>query len=263
VTRRFGRRLAGPTVLAPLIVLVIVLVLWQGGLFHGLFGLKTFSVPYPDAIVGGIEKQGPVIWKAISATLPAALIGWICGMSLGFVVATALVRFFPRATSHVLPLLSSTNSLPIVALAPLIALFTGPGLVLKVIVVLIMTTPVMTIYAVRGLTSVDATTLELMAVIEASRSQVYRMVRVPNALPYVFTALKSSVVLALIGTIVSEAVRGFEGLGYVIIDSMGKFNAPKAWLALLAIALMGIAWYLLVEAAERMLVPWEAAHRNG
>ena len=103
---------------------------------------------------------------------------------------------------------------------------------------------------------------ELMASIEASPGQLFRMVRLPTASPFLFTALKSSVVLALIGTIVSEAVKGFEGLGYVILRSMGRFDAPQAWLALISIAAMGIAWYLLVQAAERMLLPWEAHSRS-
>jgi NitT/TauT family transport system permease protein len=249
-------------VIAPLAVLVAVLAVWEAGWFHALFGLKTFSVPYPSAIVAGLDRQGPVVLRALTATVPAAVIGWACGMSLGFLVASGLVTFAPGATRRVLPMLSATNSLPIVALAPLVALFTGPWLVLKVIVVTVMTTPIMAVYAVRGMTNVEISALELLASVEATRGQVFRLLRTPTALPYLFTAMKSSVVLALIGTIVSEAVRGFEGLGFVIIDSMGKFNAPKAWLALLAIAAVGIAWYVVVEVVERRALPWEAHSRT-
>jgi NitT/TauT family transport system permease protein len=149
-----------------------------------------------------------------------------------------------------------------VALAPLVALFTGPGIGLKVIVVTIMTTPIMIVYAVRGLRHVDTTAIELMDSFDATPGQVYRMVRVRTALPFVFTALKSSVVLALIGTIVSEAVRGFEGLGYVIVDSMGSFKAALAWLALIAIAAIGITCYVVIEVLERVLVPWEGSNRG-
>jgi NitT/TauT family transport system permease protein len=104
--------------------------------------------------------------------------------------------------------------------------------------------------------------LEMMASIEATPGQVYRMAQVWTALPFVFTALKSSVVLALIGVIVSEAVRGFEGLGYVIVDSMGSFKTAKAWLALIVIAGVGITWYVAVAGLERLVLPWEAANRR-
>ena len=260
------RRLAGqlwtPMVLAPLIVFVGVLALWQGGVFHAVFGIRKFTVPLPSAILAGLPTNGAIIGEALSKTLPAALIGYACGMGLGFLAASALIRFAPGVVARVLPLLSATNSLPIVALAPLVALWTGPGIALKVIVVTIMTTPIMIVYAVRGLRNVEPTALELMDSFEATPGQVYRMVRFQTALPFVFTALKSSIVLALIGTIVSEAVRGFEGLGYVIVDSMGSFKAALAWLALIAIAAIGITWYVVIEVLERVVVPWEGMSRQ-
>jgi NitT/TauT family transport system permease protein len=261
-SRRLLSRLTSPVVLAPLIVRVVVVTLWQAGTLHGLFSLPTYNVPYPSTIVAELEDNGPVIFKAVQASLPAALIGYAVGMSLGFVIATILVRVAPGSISTVVPTMSAVNSLPIVALAPLIASFTGSGLLLKVIVVTVMTTPLMTVYAVRGLMSVDPTALELMRSIESTRGQIFRTVRIPTALPYMFTAMKSAVVLALIGVIVSEAVRGFEGLGYVIIQSMGKWDAPRAWLALIVIAGTGILWYLAIQVVERVALPWEEGSRR-
>ena len=139
-------RLSGaavPVLVAPLVVLVVGLSLWQGGVFHAIFGLKTFTVPYPAAIVEGWEANGDLIREAILASLPAALIGYATGMTFGLTIASLLVWFKPVLIDRLLPFLSATNSLPIVALAPLVALFTGPGLPLKVIVVAVMTTPVM------------------------------------------------------------------------------------------------------------------------
>jgi NitT/TauT family transport system permease protein len=158
--------------------------------------------------------------------------------------------------------ISATNAIPIVALAPVVSLFLGSGLLVKVVVVAIMTTPVMVVYTVRGLLSVDAEARELMASIESTPSQVYRFLQVPTALPFIFTALKSMVVLALIGTIVTEAMRGFEGLGFVIADAMSSFDAATAWLALVTIAAIGIVAYLIVGLMERLAVPWDAASRT-
>jgi NitT/TauT family transport system permease protein len=251
-----------PGVIAPVVVGIAVLALWQGGVFHALFGLKTFTVPYPSGIVEGWADQGSDVVAAIAITVPAALIGFVAGGVVGLTIASLLVRFAPRVTDRILPFLSATNSLPIVALAPLVALFTGPGTLLKVIVVVVMTSPVMVVYAVRGLRDVEPAALELMASLEATPNQVYRMVRLRTALPFVFTALKSCIVLALIGTIVSESVRGFEGLGFIVVNSMGNFNIALAWLALVAIAALGIGLYLVVEALERVVVPWEAFQRR-
>lgn len=254
--------LRSPAVVAPALVGLTVLLLWQGGVFHALFGLRTFTVPYPAVIIAGWPDNGPEVLDAVGVSLPAAIIGFVVGAALGLAAASVLVRYAPAMVDRLLPFLSATNSLPIVALAPLVALFTGPGVALKVIVVTIMTSPVMIIYAVRGLRSVDPMALELMASLEATPGQVYRMVRLRTALPFIFTALKSSVVLALIGTIVAESIRGFEGLGYIVVESMGSFEAALAWLALLVIAAIGIGLYLVVEALERVVVPWEGLQRR-
>jgi NitT/TauT family transport system permease protein len=120
----------------------------------------------------------------------------------------------------------------------------------------------MVVYTVRGLTSVHSEARELMASIESTANQVYRFVQIPTALPYIFTALKSMVVLALIGVIVTEAMRGFEGLGFVIANAMATFEAATAWLALVAIAVMGIVSYLIVGLVERIAIPWDLASRT-
>ena len=259
---RLVRAALSPGVIAPLAVLVVVLVLWQAGVLHQLLGLKLFVVPLPSAIVAAIAANTDGLIEATGATLSAALMGYALGMSLGFLIASALIRFAPGLAATVVPTLSATNSMPIVAVAPLIALFTGPGLGLKVIVVTIMTVPVMTIYAMRGLRDVDPMAIELLDSIEATPGQIYLMVRVRTALPYVFTALKTSIVLALIGTIVAESVQGVEGLGFIIINSTRRFQAADSWMALVVIAAIGVGSYVLIELLERVVVHWQGANRR-
>lgn len=255
------RRLASPPALAPIILGIVVVGLWQLGAFHGAFNLKLYTVPYPSQILEALGERGDHLLEHTLISLPAAMIGYATGAILGFATGSALVRFAPRLLRQVLPVISATNALPIVALAPVVGLFLGQGLPVKVVVVAIMTSPVMAVYTVRGLQSVESEARELMASIESTADQVYRFVQVPTAMPFVFTALKSMVVLALIGTIVTEAMRGFEGLGFVIADAMSAFDAATAWLALVTIALIGIVAYLIVGLIERLAVPWDAASR--
>jgi NitT/TauT family transport system permease protein len=261
--RRFTwRSLASPAVIAPLVLGVVVIAAWQAGLFHSAFNLKPYTVPYPSAILDAIGRDGDHLMKHVMLSLPGIVFGYATGAILGFAIATALVRFAPRLISQLLPVISATNALPIVALAPVVGLFVGYGLPVKIIVVAFMTTPVMVVYTIRGLTSVDAEARELMASIESTPGQVYRYVQIPTALPYIFTALKSMVVLALIGVIVTEAMRGFEGLGFVISDAMSGFEAATAWLALVTIAVIGIVSYLIVGLVERLVIPWDSASRT-
>jgi NitT/TauT family transport system permease protein len=260
--KRVLRAVTSPLVLAPIVLAAFIVAIWQFGVFHALFNIKPFTVPYPSSIEAALGADHTEILDAVSVTLPAAFGGYLLGMLLGLTVGSLLVRFAPRLVSSLLPVLTATNAVPIVALVPVLALWLDDGFLLKVLVVAFMTTPTMVIYTVRGLTNVEPAALELMASIEASPNQVYANLRLPTSLPFIFTALKSSVVLALIGTIVAETIRGFEGLGFVIADSLSRFNAPKAWLALLVIAAIGISWYLIVEVLERLALPWESASRK-
>jgi NitT/TauT family transport system permease protein len=260
--QRYARRAMSPLVVAPLLFGIFVLVVWQAGVFHTLFNIKTFTVPYPSSIADALGKSSQTLIEATWVTIQGALLGYAVGMSLGLVIASAMVRYAPGVVRYAMPLLSATNALPIIALAPLLALWIDPGIGLKTVVVVFMTVPTMVAYAVRGLTNVDPSAVELMDSIDASPNQLYGMVRMPTALPFVFTALKSAVVLALIGTIVTEAVRGFEGLGAMIEDSLSRFDASKAWLALIAIAAIGIVWYTVVQIVERIALPWEEASRR-
>ena len=261
-SRELLGRLVSPMVIAPLLLGATILLVWQAGFIHSLFNIKPYTVPFPSSIAAALSKDSGQILDAVLATVPAALIGYLCGLVLGVLISTWLVRFAPRLVNNMLPLLSATNAVPIVALAPVLALWIDDLFVVKVVVVTVMIVPTMVIYLVRGFVSVESNALELMASIEASPNQVFRLVRAPTALPYLMTALKSCVVLALIGTIVAETIRGFVGLGFVIADSLARFDAPKAWLALLVIAAIGICWYLVVEVLERVALPWESANRQ-
>jgi ABC-type nitrate/sulfonate/bicarbonate transport system permease component len=150
------RRLASPAAIAPILLGIIVVALWQLGAFHAAFNLKPYTVPYPNQIVGAVGESGEDLLEHTLISVPAAIIGYLTGAILGFALGSALVRFAPRLIRQVLPVISATNALPIVALAPVVGLFLGFGLPVKVVVVAIMTTPVMTVYSVRGLLSVDA-----------------------------------------------------------------------------------------------------------
>jgi len=257
------RRVATAAVLGPLVVFLVVVGLWQLGLFHAIFNLKTFTVPYPSGIVGGIEEHAPRLIAALAESLPAAVVGYAGGIALGFALASILVLAAPGLANRVMSVLASVNALPIAALAPLLALWIGAGFGLKAVVVVIMVTPTVVVYTMRGFTSVDPMTLELLDSYEATGATIFRTVRVPTALPFVLTAMKSCVVLALIGVIVTEVVTGFSGIGFVIVASLGAFQTVQGWLALLTVSAIGITWYLLLEGLERVAVPWDAAARKG
>jgi NitT/TauT family transport system permease protein len=259
---RRARSLLSVSLWGPIVVFVVAIGLWQLGVVHAVFGFETFTLPYPSAIVEGFGETAPRLLDAIVQTVPAAVTGYLVAMALGLGASAILVVAAPAAANRIVPVLASANALPIAAVAPLLALWVGGGFHLKVMVVTVMCTPTMIVYGVRGLMTVEPNALELMASYEARPLTVFRTVRVPNSLPFVLTAMKSCVVLALIGAIVTEVVIGFQGLGFLIVESLGAFRTVTGWLALLTNAALGIGWYLLIVLLERYAVPWEAAARR-
>jgi NitT/TauT family transport system permease protein len=248
-------------VVAPAAVLVVFVGLWQVGLFNHLFALPAFAVPRPSSIAVAASENRDALWAAMSETGVAVLLGWAFGNGVGLVLALGLLTLPQRLAGRIGNFFGSFQALPVIAIAPLVALWLGGGLWFKVTTVLVMVFPQMVVYAFRGLTAVDLSVLELGCSYNCTKWQVLRFFRLPMALVQIFTSLRYSVVLALIGVVVCEIIRSANGLGYEIHDALQRFNAPAAWAAVVVLALSGILGYSALVAIERLALPW-VFHRS-
>ncbi len=158
--------------------------------------------------------------------------------------------------------LSTLNSIPIVAVAPIAVLWLGFGQPSKIAVVALMTFAPMVVNAFKGLHSVDRQALDLMASVAASPWQVFVKLRLPSSLPYVFSALKVGITLALIGALVSEFFNAQRGLGVTLSNNIQVARMPLAWAAIVAAAVLGLVLYGLVSLAERAAIPWHVSFRR-
>jgi len=185
------------------------------------------------------------------------------GCGLGILTGMVAARFiaFSRA---LLPIAIAINAIPIIALAPIFNNWFGAlNPFSKVAVIAVLTYFPAMISTVRGLTTVDPLSLELMRSYAAPQFDVFRKARLPNALPYIFSALKVATTLAMIGAIVSEYFGGSTaGLGFKIRDDAGLFKYPEAWASILMASLFGILFYLVVSAVERALLHWHVSFRE-
>jgi NitT/TauT family transport system permease protein len=243
-------------VVAPVTFFVVFVSLWQAHVFNDLFGLEEFAIPLPDQILSAAGDNGEALRTGFRETFEAVALGWLFGNALGFALALGLLALPAPLARRVGAVFASVQALPIIALAPLVALWIDASMWFKATTVVIMVFPAMVVYAYRGLTNVDATALELARSYDASGWQVFRMIRLPSAVPHVFTALRYSVVLALIGVVVCEILRSADGLGYEIHDALQRFETAQAWAAVAILALAGIVGYALLLLVERLLVPW-------
>ena len=190
-----------------------------------------------------------------------AAIGFVVGALLGLVLATAFVhsRLLERAF---VPYVVASQTIPIVALAPMIVFAFGPNVTSVVIIATYLTFFPVTIAMIRGLRSPDPRALELMRSYAASRWATYRKVRLPASLPYLFTALKIAATASIVGAIIGEGPGGIpDGLGRAIINfNQAYITSPeKLWAAILVSALVGIVFFALIRVLEVLVLRGRSA----
>jgi len=236
------------------------LVLWE--LIVIAFGIEEFLLPRPTVIARSLGAEWPDIVKASFATFQEALGGFAIGASLGVALAIATARW-TGFREGMMPFAIVANSAPIIALAPIMNQWFGlTNMFSKMAVVaIIVFFPVM-INTTRGLVEVDPAEIELLRSYAAPPRQMVQKVRIPNALPYLFSALKVATVLAVIGAIVAEYFGGpRERLGVYITQQASLLHTAEAWAAIIVATVLGVGFYAAVLLAERVVMPWHSAFR--
>jgi len=241
--------------LPALAVFVLVVGIWEG-LVRALH-VQQFLLPKPSTIVSVFWTQRHVLWPAGWYTFKEALGGFAIGSGAGVVAATIVGRF-RRVGSALMPVFVAANAVPIIAFAPIFGAWFNPiePQSKMAIAAVLCFLPVM-LNTLRGLQSAKPGQLELMRSYAAGELETWRRVRVPTALPFLFTALKLASVLAMIGAIVGEYFGGaLNALGVTINTASQVFQFSLAWAGILVAFLLGIALYAAVVTAERLVVRW-------
>ena len=241
--------------LPALIVAVVVIGLWQG-LIVALH-VQAFLLPRPSAIASTFWSDRHELWPAGWNTFKEALGGFAIGSGLGILAATLIGRF-RSVGSALLPLLIALNAIPIIAAAPIADAWFNPFSPHSkmAIAAMLCVLPVM-VNTLRGLQSANPRQIELMRSYAAGELTIWRRVRVPTALPFVFTALKIASVLAMIGAIVGEYFGGtLSDLGVLINNDSQISQYTTAWAGILVASILGISLYLAVAVAERGVLRW-------
>ena len=247
--------------LPAIVAFVSVIAVWEG--LTRLFGVEAFVLPKPSEVIASFIATAPVIWSAGLRTLVEALGGFVIGVTLAVATSLAAARWV-GFREGILPLAIVLNATPIVALAPIFNNWfslVSPFSKMAVVAVVVYF-PVM-INTTRGLLEVDPAEIELMRSLAASPSEITRRIRIPRALPFFFASLKVASALSLIAAIVAEYFGGSQDvLGQYIINRANLFQFPDAWAAILVASILGVSFYLLILAAERVFMPWHTSLRN-
>lgn len=237
------------------------ILLWE--LIVIIFGIQGFLLPKPSRIASTFVEEFSVVVPAGWFTMKEAMGGFVIGAFAGVLIALTTARW-TVVKDGLMPFAIAVNATPIIALAPIMNNWFGitNPMAKMAIVAVIVFFPVM-INMVRGLTEVDARQLELMRSYASTPRELLLKVRVPNSLPYLFSALKVGTTLSVIAAIVSEYFGGSrEALGIYISQQAALFHFAEAWAAILVASFSGIVFYLIITLVERAVMPWHSSIRN-
>lgn len=244
----------------PTLFFLALLGLWQASGY--LFGVEPFILPSPYVIGVKLVEQFDRLMMHTVQTLLEVVIGFGVACFGGFAIAaiTAHSRFFARS---LYPLLVISQVVPTIAIAPLLVIWFGPGDVARLTVVFLIAFFPMVVNTTAGLLQVDEQLIELIRGLKGSRWKIFTRIRIPNSLPYVFTGMRISIALSVIGAVVAEFVAAQRGLGYVIFSGATNLETDLVFAAVVLLAAMGILLFQLVGVAQRLAIPWADRVRAG
>ncbi len=253
------RYLARRRLLLPIGAVLLLLLLWWQAVVQ--FDIKPFIAPSPVAVAEVLVERFGILMANL---LPTAIEA-VCGFVLGNIAAIALATVFvySRTTEEALfPVSVMINSIPVVAKAPILVLLLGNGLEPKIAIAAIICFFPTLVNMARGLRDVRPEQLELMRILSATSSEIFFRIRVPNALPYLFSALKIASSTAVIGAIVGEWIGSNSGIGALILQATYAFDSPLLYATIVVGSVFSALFFGVISLAERYMLRWHTAHKD-
>lgn len=237
----------------PIVGIVAVLGLWQA--YVTVFAVNPIVLPGPIAIAEASVRHFDTLLEQTWPTLAESIYGFALAVLIGVPLAVCV------ANSRILnltfyPILIATQSIPKVAVAPIILVWFGTGMESKLVIAFLVAFFPIVVDTATGLRATPPGLLELARSVSASPSQTFWKVQFPAAMPFIISGAKVAVTLAVIGAVIGEFVGSESGLGYLILVSSSQSRTPVAFAALVVLTLMSIVLYYAVEFVERLMVPW-------
>lgn len=247
-------------VLPAALTLLLIAAAWE--LFTVVTGEPEYVLPPISAILRtAVERSLTTLLPNAWVTLQEIVLGFAVGVTVGLLLG-ALIFFSITLRRALLPLVIATQAIPVLAIAPILVIWFGFGMTPKIIVAAIISFFPVAMNTIAGLGSVERESINLMRSLGASRWQVLFKLRLPAALPSIFTGVKNAAAISAIGAIVGEWVGSNQGLGPVMITANASFKTAVVFAAILYLSIMAIALFLLVILVERLVIPWHFLTRD-
>jgi NitT/TauT family transport system permease protein len=240
-------------ILPPMAVVVGTVAAWEA-LCRSL-EIREFVLPAPSLIAWHFARGLPLYMAHSWVTVQESIVGFLLGSAVGLLMAVGIVQ---SRTLHrsLYPLLVLFQTVPKAAIAPLLILWFGYGVLPKIVLVAILAFFPVTVGAILGMTTIESTLIDLLRSVSASRAQILWKIQMPHALPHVFAGLRVGSTFAVIGAILAEWVGANAGLGYLIMSSGAELKMERMFAGIIAASVLGVVLFYAVDVAERWLLPW-------
>ena len=232
---------------------VSLLLIWQFGV--RLFEVPIYIAPAPTDILAVFTSEFPLLMRNLWPTLIESLAGFFVGNLTAILIAVAFVHSRQVARAF-FPIAVFINTIPILAIAPILVLIFGPGMTAKVVIAALICFFPTLVNMVRGLQSVSPQALELACILSASKSEVFWKIRLPSSLPFLLSALKIASTTCVIGAIVGEWIGANVGLGALIIESTFNFRSPLLYATVFVSSGLSVVLFASVTIAEKLIIRW-------
>jgi NitT/TauT family transport system permease protein len=253
--RRKTRRL-----ILPWLVIVGIFLLWE--LLVRAFAIESFVLPAPSAIfASGWQWRGPILdnaWQTFMTTAIGFLLAVVVGLAGGIVVGSSTFAY-----DAFYPALIGFNSIPKVAVVPILVIWFGIGTVPAIITAFLIAFFPILVNVAAGIATVEPELQDVLRALGASRWQMIRKVGLPRSMPYFFASLKVAITFAFVGTIVAETVAANKGIGNLMLVASSRFEVPLAFAGLLVTSVMGVGMYLVAGMIERRMTGWATRGGDG
>ena len=245
--------------LPSLTAVAVLLLLWQGICMAGL--VPPYMLPSPTEVLQAFVSELPILLENLLITLQEAFVGLIMGVAVGFIVAV-LMDSFGLLYKVFYPLLVITQTIPSVAIAPLLVLWFGYEMTPKIILIVIATLFPVAVGLLEGFKSADKDAIGLLRSMGADRVQIFRYIKFPNALPQLFSGLRIATAYSVVGAVISEWLGGFGGLGVYMTRVKKAFAFDKMFAVIFLVSAISLGLMALVGFVEKRCMPYRYIDKN-
>ncbi|WP_349360283.1 ABC transporter permease [Stappia sp.] len=244
--------------LAPWVWTLGLFAVWEGAV--QAFDIAVYILPAPSDIYVAIVKYWTAIWTNSIQTLWTTTLGFLLavvgGLALGLAIGWSRAIY-----AGLYPLMIGFNSIPKVAVVPILVIWFGIGTVPAVLTAFLIAFFPIVVNVATGLATIEPEMEDVLRALGAKKMDIMLKVGIPRSMPYFFGSLKIAITLAFVGSVISETVAANSGIGHMMLAAQSQFNVPLVWAGLVALAVLGIGMYAIMAWLEMRLTGW--AHRSG